>query len=267
MNPASPAGPASQTGFAAALLDPDLPYPPGLRAWNGSDPGRRFAVYRNNVVSSLIDALADTFAVTQQLVGIEFFRAMAGVFVRQSPPRSRILALYGDAFAGFIADFAPAAALPYLADVARLEFARTLACHAGDAEAIADDALAQALADPEALAGLRFEWHPSLQVIASPHAVVSLWAAHQTDGEVGAVAIDHPEQALVLRDCLEVLVLPVDRASAAFVERTLNGAAFGSAAAEAAAADPAFDLGAALALMMRHRALVALRAPESSTRR
>ena len=49
---------STQTAFAAALLDPDLPPPDRLIAWNGSDPARRFAVYRNNVVVSLVDALA-----------------------------------------------------------------------------------------------------------------------------------------------------------------------------------------------------------------
>jgi hypothetical protein len=250
--------PADQAEFAAALLDPALPCPPGLRAWNASDPTRRLAVYRNNVVASLVDALADTFPVTQQLVGTEFFRAMAAVFVRRQPPRTRILAHYGDEFAAFVAGFAPAAGLPYLPDMARLEFARLHAWHAGDAEPIAEAVLARALADPPALADMRFAWHPSLQPIESPHAVVSLWAAHQVDGEVQEVAIDRAEQAVVLRDGLEVLVLPVDAGTARFVARTRAGAAFAAAAAEAAALDPAFDLGRTLALLLRHRALVAL---------
>ena len=67
----------NQALFAATLLDPTLPCPPGLTAWNGSDLTRRLAVHRNNVVVSLVDALADTFPVTQQLVGEDFFRTMA----------------------------------------------------------------------------------------------------------------------------------------------------------------------------------------------
>jgi hypothetical protein len=252
---------ADQAEFAATLLDPDRPCPPGLRAWNGSDPARRLAVYRNNVVVSLVDALADTFPVTQQLVGTEFFRAMAAVFVRRQPPRTPILAHYGDEFAAFVAGFAPASGLPYLPDMARLEFARVRAFHAGDAEPASESALAQALADPPALAGMCFEWHPSLQVIESPHAVVSLWAAHQVDGELPAVEVDRAEQAIVLRDGLDVLVLPVDPGTARFVAGTLAGAAFGAAAAEATALDAAFDLGQALARLLRQRALVALHAP------
>lgn len=89
----------AQAALAAALLDPRVSCPGGLRAWNGSDPDRRFAVHRNNVVSSLIEAMAETFPVVRALVGPEFFHAMAGVFVRQHPPRSRVLAHYGCDFA------------------------------------------------------------------------------------------------------------------------------------------------------------------------
>lgn len=258
MSPQARMEASDQPAFAAALLDADLRCPPGLRTWNGSDPQRRLAVYRNNVVSSLIDALTDIFPVTQQLVGAEYFRAMAAVFVRRYPPRSRILARYGDCFATFVSGFEPAAELPYLADVARLEYARLQALHAADAEPIGASALAHALGDPEVLSGMQFQWHPSLAVIESPHAVVSLWAAHQTDGEIPTVAIDRAEQAIVLRDGLEVLVLPVDAATAHFGVRTLTGDTFGMAAAAAAGVDGSFDLGAALSLLLRYRALVAL---------
>lgn len=253
-----PAITSAQAGLAATLLDPALPCPPGLRTWNGSDPARRLAVYRNNVTHSLVDALADTFPVVQQLVGTEFFRAMAAAFVRRHPPRSRILAHYGGGFAAFVADFEPAAGLPYLPDVACLEFARLRALHAADVPPIGGAVLAQALADPEALAGMKFQWHPSLAAIESPHAVVSLWAAHQTEGEMPEVAIDRPERALVLRDELDVLVLPVDPGTTRFVTRTLAGDPFGAAAELASAVHPSFDLGTALSLLLRHRVLVGL---------
>lgn len=137
--------------FAAALLNPDLPPPTGLCARNGSDPSIRFAVYRNNVIFSLIDALADSFPVVQMLVGETFFRAMAREFAYQYPPRSPVLAQYGADFPGFIGDFQPAASLPYLADVARLEYAYIQAYHAADAAALPASQFAQTLAQPEVL--------------------------------------------------------------------------------------------------------------------
>ncbi|MFN3973630.1 MAG: putative DNA-binding domain-containing protein, partial [Gemmobacter sp.] len=51
----------TQTRFAAALADPAVAVPPGLTAWNGLQPQRRFAVYRNNVVVGLTGAIASRF--------------------------------------------------------------------------------------------------------------------------------------------------------------------------------------------------------------
>jgi hypothetical protein len=253
----------SQRDFAAALLDPLRAAPPGLRAWNGSDPAARLAVYRNNVVSSLVDALADTCPVVQQLVGLEFFRAMAGLFVRESPPCSRVLAHYGRDFPSFIAAFEPAQGLPYLADVARLEVARVAAYHAADAQPVSDESVSLALASGERMGELRLVLQPSVNTIASPHAVVALWAAHQAHDEhdIAPIDIDVPESALILRLGLDVLVLPAPGGTVDFVEAVRAGMNLGEAAAHAAAAAPGFDLTAALSQLFAHGALSSLHLP------
>lgn len=255
------ADPCAQAEFSAALLDPSRPCPPGVRAWNGSDPTARLAVYRNNVVGSLIDALADTFPVAQQLVGVAFFRAMAGVFARQAPPRSRILAHYGAGFAEFIERFEPARSVPYLADVARLELAYVRAYHAADAEPLASEVVGLALASGERIGELLPACHPSVTVLRSAYAIVSLWAAHQGAGDLGAVDPDHGEAALVLRQNLDVLVLRLPPGAAEFVAAVQQGDCLGDAAAAAMNAATAFDLSATLALLMRHGALTAIHLP------
>lgn len=262
----------TQREFAAALLDPARPPPCGLTAWNGSDPRVRFDVHRNNVVVSLIAALQDTFPVVRQLVGDEFFAAMSRVHVCEQPPRSPVLTDYGDGFAGWLEQFEPVVALPYLADMARLEHARVRACHAADATPLDPDVIARSLADPQRLPLARVELHPSLGVATSRYSVVSLWSAHQTTGEVPTVAIDEPESALVLRDPDdEVLVVAIPPGAAAFVRQLVDGHPLGAAidAAIGAGSDPAssaaepggFDLAAILTLLIRHGALVAWRTP------
>lgn len=247
----------SQADFAAALLDPARPAPKGLRAWNCSDPSARLAVYRNNVVVSLVQALADTFPVVQRLVGDEFFAAMAALYVRAHPPRSPVLAEYGDGFADWLAGFEPAAGLPYLPDMARLERARVRAYHAADTAAIDAPALAACLSSSNPLDRLRLDIHPAITVIVSDWAAASLWAAHQHESEqaIARVTLDDAESALVLREGDEVLVLPVSRADAFFV-RSLQSAQPLAAAVEAATIAPAagapFNLAAALALLIRH---------------
>ena len=242
-----------QSAFADALLAPEAVCPPGLLAWNGSDPGRRFAVYRNNVMVSLIDALADSYPVTQELVGEEFFAAMARLFVQAQPPRSPVLALYGEGFADFIEAFPPAVGLPYLADVARLEMRRVQAWHAADAAPLTERELARLLADAS-LSLARFGLQPSLGVLRSRHAVVSLWAAHQADDVAAAlaqIAVDQAEAALVLRVGLEVDITRIGEGAAAFVGGLQQGLAFGAAAGQALAVEPEFDLAATLGMLIR----------------
>ena len=256
---------SAQHAFAAALLDPNAPCPEGLTAWNGSDPTRRFAVYRNNVVSSLIDALAETFPVTLELVGEEFFRAMAGVFVRQAPPQSALLACYGEGFPAFIERFEPARSVPYLADVARLEMLRVRAFHAADADPLPPDRVVQALAAPERLPALRVDCHPSLGVLSSRHAVVSLWAAHQGLDDLARVDPGIPETALVVRPRLAVQVIALLPGGDVLISGFANGLTLGEAAALAVAAATDFDLTAAFALLLRYGALSALHEPAETS--
>jgi hypothetical protein len=255
-----------QAAFADALLHPAAGCPPGLRAHNGSDPQVRFNVHRNNVVTSLVSALADGFPVTRQLVGEAFFNAMAQCYVVAQPPVSPLLGEHADGFAAFIAAFAPAAGLPYRADVARLERARVRAFHAADAEPLAPDAIAARLADPAALARAGVELHPSVELLQSDHAVVSLWAAHQGHGAIEQVNPFVPEAALVLREDDDAVVLRVPLAAARFLRRLAEGASLADAAAAgaghaAAAPDAPFDLAASLALLIGHRAIIAWRHP------
>lgn len=247
-----------QRCFAEALLDPEQACPPGLITWNASDPARRFAVYRNNVIVSLVDALADTFAVTQDLVGEAFFRAMARVFAYTNPPTSRLLVFYGETFPEFIERFPPAASLPYLADVARLEFLRVRAYHAADVAPVRSEDIVAVLADEDKLPDLGLALHPSLAVLDSAAAVVALWAAHQGIGALATLVPDVPETALIVRDGLDVEVMSIPRASGVFIKALKRGATLGDAMALAQRSDPDFDATLPLALLIQKSAITAL---------
>ncbi len=253
----------TQADLAAALLDPAHPGPVGLRSWNGSDLAQRLAVHRNNVSVSLVDALAETFKVVQALVGETFFRAMALEFVRRAPPRSVVLSRYGDGLPDFIAQFAPAASLPYLAEVARLESLRSQASHAADAPVLRalESTVQAALQDAARASRLRWRLHPSAAVLDARHAAVSLWAAHQ--GLLLLEDIDplQPEAALVVRPEMDVLVLRLPPGGAVLAQGLLLGLPLGDAAPAAPAADARFDLVANLALLLEHGAVCAIDLP------
>ncbi|MDP2371406.1 DUF2063 domain-containing protein [Rhodoferax sp.] len=250
----------SQASFARALLDPGLECPGGLTTWNGSDPEDRFAVYRNNVTVSLVDALADTFPVVQELVGEEFFRAMARVFVQAHPPRSPVLAHYGASFADFVQSFAPAASLPYLSDVGRLEMCRVRAYHAADVPAAQPEALQAVLTDPRQLVSVRLGLHPSLQVVESRFAVFSIWAAHQGAGSLSSVDPAVAQTALVFRGGLDVEVLELTACAGQLVSALQRGITPVEAAAAAAAngGDPASELANAITLLIRFQIITTI---------
>lgn len=253
-----------QAAFARALLDPGLPPPADLFAWNGSDPATRLAVYRNNVMVSLLGVLADTFPVTRTLVGEAFFDAMGQRFVRESPPHSPVMAEYGAGFADFVAGFEPAGSLPYLPylpDVARLEWLRLVALRAADAPPLDTARLAALLANDTDLAAARLRLHPTFAVLSSDWAVVSIWAAHQGVGELAAIDVDQAETAWVLRPQLEVSVIAVDAAAGVLSAALLDGLPLGAAAEAALRADPGFDLPATLAALIRHGGLIDLAVP------
>lgn len=240
--------------FFEALWNPGLPTPAGLTTWNGSDPAARFAIYRNNIIVSLIDALADTYPVTQALVGEEFFRAMAQLFVRQEPPHSPVLAFYGKTFPAFIETFPPATSVPYLADVARLEMLRVQAYHAADAIPLSADTIAQALAKVDELPEMKIKFQPSVGVLCSPYAVVSLWAAHQGITDISTVDPNAPENALILRPQLDVEVIRLTNGASSFIAILLQGKSLGDAH-EAANLSTDFDLTDTLALLIQTQAI------------
>jgi hypothetical protein len=234
-----------ETSFADALLNANQPVPYGITAHNATVPTRRFAVYRNNVVGGLRKALRTRFPVVEKIVGEEFFVAMALVFVKEQPPRSPQLATYGDEFPAFIAAFEPARELPYLADVARLEAARTRSYHAADATPIGADHFATL--DAHAVGAIRIEMHPSIGIVRSAYPIVTIWAMNSGEQELAPIENWRGEDALVSRPYLEVQVRALPLGGAAFLLALAAGRPLGQAAEAAIADDPNFDLTSNLA--------------------
>lgn len=243
-----PAHPDFLATFDAALRGG--PLPAGLIARDPAEVERRFAVYRNNVAVSLTEALATRFPVIRRLVGEAFFAPLARLYAETEPPRSPVLAEWGEGFAAFLAAFPPLAAYPYMADVARIEVARGRAFHAADAAPIAPAALATA--DP---GRLRLALHPSVTLLRLSYPAVSIWARNQPGGE-GLPLASGPETALILRDAAyQVPVHALSPGDAAFLDALLAGHPLGPAAEAALVAQPDHDPQPLLVLLMRSGAI------------
>ncbi|MDQ0396104.1 HvfC/BufC N-terminal domain-containing protein [Labrys monachus] len=233
-----------QEAFRRAVLDPAAETPAGLRAHHGAGHDRRFAVYRNNVALGLAGALEGRFPAAMALVGEEFFRALAILFVREHPPRSPLLLAYGDDLPDFVETFEPAREVPYLADVMRLEVARSQAYHAADNEPATLIDL-QAL-DPESLGETRVVLHPAVRLLRSAFPAATIWQIN-AGGEVRPVDDWAGEDVLVTRPALDVLVQVLPPGGYAFLAALGAGETLAAAAEAAFAAALDFNLAAAVA--------------------
>jgi hypothetical protein len=246
---------AFQGEFTAALLATEPCLPQQVSRAGDRDVARRFGIYRNNVNASLSAALAACFPVVERLVGKEFFRAMALVFVARHPPRSPVLSTYGADFPMFLDGFEPVAALPYLSDVARIEWGRAVAYHAADVRAVDISTLAAIPA--ELLANARMIFHPAACVIASDYPIVSIWRTNTHDDVTSRIGADMPgEVALVSRPALDVLVTPLSRGAAQLIVILAAGGTLGEAAQVAADDHPDSNLSDALALLFGAGAVI-----------
>ncbi|HEY4065631.1 MAG TPA: DNA-binding domain-containing protein [Burkholderiaceae bacterium] len=241
---------AIQQDFAAALRDAGAA--PRTERWLAGDAAlvaRRLAIYRANVAASAAKALAAAYPIVRQIVGDDFFDGLARAYLRATPSTSGDLTEYGADFSRFVAEFPHTRSMPYLPDVARLEWAVHRA-H-GAADAAAPDAAALAAVAPERQGQIRFDWAPGTAVIESVYPLGRVWALHQP-GYAGEFGVDWSaaEPVLVARAGFAVGVTVLGRGDAAFLARALAGGALEAATTAALEADPAFDLGALLARAM-----------------
>lgn len=241
--------------FAERLLLPDGGLPAGLIRPDAAPAPKRYAVYKNNVAVSLTEALETGFPVIAQLVGTEFFQAMAGVYLRAHPPTSPVMTRYGATFPTFLEGFGPAQSLPYLADVARLEFALRESYHAADHVPLAATALGEIA--PEALMTAGITLAPSLRMLRSRWPVHGIWCANTQ--EDAAEPIDRAEAVLILRPAYDPVPHLLPPGGATFLGALTAGASFGAALTKATEAVADFDLSPVLSLLIEGQAIAEIK--------
>ena len=238
----------SQAQFTAHALTPQQPAPIGLQNPDGTQAAKRFDVYRNNVAVGLTEALQTGFPVLRKLVGDRFFHALAGVYLRQHPPRSPLMMFYGGKMPDFLRGFAPAAAHPYLPDVAALELALRQAYHAADVPQIAADRLT--MLSPVALMAAHLRFAPAVRLVRSPYPIHAIYRANTVEGAPPPVM--QAESVLITRREFDPEIHLLPAGSGALVLALLDGQTLGDAMQHAAGGG---DLAALLQLLLAQGAI------------
>jgi Putative DNA-binding domain len=223
--------------FNAALID------------GAALPHHRFPIYRNNVAGALVGALKVRFPVVEQLVGVAFFRTMAGEYCAQNKPSSAVLIHYGATFAAFIAQYESAASLPYLAEVARFENAWWNTYHAADAQNFDAQQLEKIAAD--AWGDLTFQFQPSVQIFSSDQGAVSIWQWHQTTNNPEKLELGGSEYAIVSRTGFDVEVRMISAEGFCFLQSLKAGQSLAVAVETTQTKFPEFDLQQHLAALFQ----------------
>jgi len=234
-----------QKAFGRALLGPDDAIPPGVRG-DGLAPSARVQIYRHHVLTTLTEALKDTYPVVCRLVDERFFAFAADRYIRTCPPTAPCLFEYGASFPQFLTLFPPCQGLAYLPDVARLEWAINAALHALDNDPIDPAGLARVPAAD--LTRLVVRLHPSLSFIDSAWPIDRIWRANQPEADPDLrVDLNAGGVRLEVRRCGDDVVFRALAPAVYALRRALaDGRDLGAAAEAAVAAEPDFDLAVAL---------------------
>jgi len=188
--------------------------------FDGEEAGLR--VYRNNVMLSLTRALADQYPAVKNLVGEQFFNALSRDYVLAHPPEDPALTLYGADMAEFIAGHGACERLPWLADVARLEFNCQVALHAADEPVLDIQCLAAAGGDQ--LDDLRLQLRQSVKLMKSRFPVEQIRREALSDNP-RRVAMDESEIhcLLIHREDLSVSVNALSEVQWTFLQQLAEG--------------------------------------------
>lgn len=247
--------------MADALRQRDRGALPPWLSTHGVSTATAIEVSRNNFCGTLVNALRTSFPAVGSLVGEKFFDGAATSFARDMPPRSPWLDSYGASFPAYLDTLATLAALPYIAEVAKLEWLINLALHAPDAHGgqigTRDIETLTAL-DNDAAGSVRLHPAPSFGLLRTVHPADAIWSAvlalDADDGDARLAAIDlqsGPVWLCVSRQADGVDVRRMPERAWRFAAALRGGATLATAASDADSVDG--DIGALLAAHLQQQ--------------
>lgn len=193
-------------------------------------PEGLMSIYRDSTVGNIIGPMQLIYPVVEKLVGEQFFQAACKIYIQGHWPTSGNMDEYGEEFAAFLTDFPPASNLPYLADVATLEWLHHESALADVAQVCDWSALSQL--SPEKLLVLQIHLAPSLRMFSSAFPVHTIWAMNQ-EGADEEITLDlsssEAVHLMVVRKGMKVDIYPITEGEVLFLQALQEGKTLGEA--------------------------------------
>ena len=207
----------------------------------GLSPQDRVTVYRGSSRQARLRTLELVFPVCLAILGQRCFRGLSSVYLDQTPSRSGDLNLYGDVFPGFLArrirTSEELARLPYLGDLARLEWHWHAVYYAPEDPSFDMEGFAQASSGAGAEA-IRFRLSAGLRLLASDYPVHEIWRRHREGGDTDRIAVGEGDRLVIRRNGVSASVEAVREPLFALLSAIAGGNPLGVLATDKLDLDP-----------------------------
>ncbi len=137
-------------------------------------PGlERLSVYAEGYEIRFREGLSETYEAVHRVIGEARFAELAKAYAAQYPSRNPNLSFVGEHLPQFIGTLPLAKELPFIADLAKLEWLVSEAFHAFEKPAVGAHELSKI--SPEKLTQAVFIFQPSVAVVSSDWPVLDIW--------------------------------------------------------------------------------------------
>ncbi len=201
-----------------------------LNPQGGVEGDERMDVYAEGYLARVMEALAEVYETIYHLLGRDAFIELSESYIHAHPSHSYNLNFIGDHMTEYIQETPVIKKLPFLSDLASLEWSVAKAFHATN-EDVFDPRSLEGLAE-EDWDQLKINFQPSVTVISSSWPILDIWKARKTPlKEIDIDLIDRPQTVLVYRRGLEVVCQMIDPSQAKLIRSLIDKRSLGESCA------------------------------------
>ncbi len=195
----------------------------------GKTPGvKRIDVYADGYIARMHEALGETYPAVRRILGDNDFLTVARAYAEVHPSQDYSLSRAGKHLARFLAGSSHAKKLPFLPDLAALEWRIVESFHATQEEPADTRSLKEL--SPEEWEAVRFCFQPSVFLVSSRWPILDIWQArNEPPGSINVDLVDRPQNVLVHRPEFQVRCELLDPGQTRLLNLLKSGKSLGQA--------------------------------------
>ena len=191
-------------------------------------PVERLSIYAVGYLARTRESLAEVYEAVCFVLGEQAFTQLAHAYAARHPSHDYNLSFAGRALPEFLAGDPVSRRLPFLSDLARLEWFVCQAFHAFEQPPL--DPARLAGLPPEAWDRLRLSFQPSVGLVASAWPIRDIWTVRRQPREMVNLEIaDRSQRTLVFRHGLDVRCELLEEPEFRLLAELLAGRSLGDA--------------------------------------